>query len=101
MTGEIIEALFPAQLLNWARNRSGGVRRLFDAGSGRLGQVVFETNLLHRLEAWANLSEVGPNASPASCSSLAGREMARRKLSNRPLVGSTHRWVPRASFPRN
>ncbi|PWJ81666.1 hypothetical protein C7441_110203 [Pseudaminobacter salicylatoxidans] len=53
MTGEITEAPFPAQLLNWAGNRSGGVRRLFDAGSGRPGQAVFETNLLHRLEAWA------------------------------------------------
>ena len=50
---EATVAPFPAQLLNWAGNRSGGVRRLFDAGSGRPGQTVFETNLLQRLEAWA------------------------------------------------
>ena len=31
----------------------GGVRRLFDDDSGRPGDVVFETNLLHRLEAWS------------------------------------------------
>ena len=53
MTGETKVAPFPAQLLNWAGNRSGGVRRLFDVDSGRPGQAVFETNLLHRLQAWA------------------------------------------------
>jgi len=46
-------AEFPAQLVNWAGHRAGGVRRLFDDESGRPGSVVFETNLLHRLEAWA------------------------------------------------
>lgn len=64
MTGEITEAPFPAQLLNWAGNRSGGVRRLFDAGSGRPGQAVFETNLLHRLEAWARSIASGPDGVP-------------------------------------
>ena len=45
-------AAFPSGLLDWAGNRSGGVRRLFDAHSGRPGKAVFETNLLHRLRAW-------------------------------------------------
>ena len=39
---------FPAQLLNWAGNRSGGVRRPFDESSGRPGADVFKTNLLAR-----------------------------------------------------
>jgi hypothetical protein len=47
-------APYPAQLLNWAGNRSGGVRRLFDSKSGRPGKAVFETNLLHRLEQWTS-----------------------------------------------
>lgn len=51
---------YPAGLLDWAGNRGGGVRRLFDArsgrpgGSGRPGEGVFETNLLHRLRRWAD-----------------------------------------------
>lgn len=44
---------FPAKLVNWAGHRAGGVRRLFDDDSGRPGDIIFETNLLHRLEAWA------------------------------------------------
>ena len=47
------EPLFPAGLQNWAGNRSGGVRRLFDEASGRPGQRVLATNLLDRLKAWA------------------------------------------------
>jgi hypothetical protein len=43
----------PAQLWNWAGHKSGGVKRLFHAGSGRpTGQVV-RTPLLARLEQWA------------------------------------------------
>lgn len=64
MTGEATMAPFPAQLLNWAGNRSGGVRRLFDDESGRPGQAVFETNLLHRLEAWAGRIVSGPDSVP-------------------------------------
>lgn len=45
-------APFPAQLLSWAGNRSGGVRRLFDEQSGRPGETVFRTNLLVRLQQW-------------------------------------------------
>ena len=45
-------APFPAQLLSWAGNRSGGVRRLFDEQSGRPGVTVFRTNLLARLQQW-------------------------------------------------
>lgn len=52
---------FPAQLLDWAGNRSGGVRRPFDESSGRPGgQEVFKTNLLAKLERWC--SEVGAGA---------------------------------------
>lgn len=44
---------FPAGLQNWAGNRSGGVRRLFDDSSGRPGDTVLTTNLLDRLKTWA------------------------------------------------
>lgn len=43
---------FPAQLLEWAGNRSGGVRRPFDQSSGRPGDQVFKTNLLAKLQSW-------------------------------------------------
>ena len=64
MTGESIVAPYPAQLLNWAGNRAGGVRRLFDDTSGRPGKAVFETNLLHRLETWAGSIASGPGGVP-------------------------------------
>lgn len=54
---------FPAQLLDWAGNRSGGVRRPFDDSSGRPGEQVFNTNLLAKLERWC--TEVGEGASTA------------------------------------
>ncbi len=56
-------ARYPAQLLEWAGNRSGGVRRPFDEGSGRPGEQVFRTNLLARLEQWC--SEIGSALSHA------------------------------------
>lgn len=59
MTGEDTAAPFPAQLLNWAGNRSGGVRRLFDNSSGRPGGTVYQTNLLHLLKSWAESIAAG------------------------------------------
>lgn len=53
MTEVLSVTPFPAQLLNWAGNRSGGVRRLFDNSSGRPGGTVYQTNLLHLLKSWA------------------------------------------------
>ena len=47
------ERPFPSGLLDWAGHRGGGVRRLFDDNSGRPGEAVFETNLLHRLRQWS------------------------------------------------
>ncbi len=58
------KTVFPAQLVNWSGNRSGGVRRLFDEGSGRPGEGVFETNLLHKLEDWARRWTSDPNCVP-------------------------------------
>jgi hypothetical protein len=56
--------IFPAGLLDWAGNRGGGVRRLFDPHSGRPGKAVFETNLLQKLRDWtrcvANLKPETP-----------------------------------------
>lgn len=61
---DISQAPFPAQLLNWAGNRAGGVRRLFDETSGRPGEAVFKTNLLHRLEAWSAAVVEAPGSTP-------------------------------------
>lgn len=49
------EPSFPAGLLDWAGHRAGGVRRLFDEGSGRPSGALIETALLQRLREWAGL----------------------------------------------
>lgn len=46
-------ASFPRDLLQWAGHHSGGVKRLFDADSGRPGKELLRTNLIGRLELWA------------------------------------------------
>lgn len=43
---------FPQGLLDWAGHRSGGVRRLFHAESGRPSGRVIRTNLIERLDGW-------------------------------------------------
>jgi hypothetical protein len=43
---------FPKNLLHWAGHHSGGVKRLFDAGSGRPGRELLRTSLIGRLEKW-------------------------------------------------
>lgn len=54
-------APFPAELVNWAGHRAGGVRRLFDDQSGRPGSDIFRTNLLTRLQQWcAGIGAGGP-----------------------------------------
>lgn len=47
--------VFPAQLIDWSGNRSGGVRRFFDENSGRPSGEVIQTSLLDRLHEWARL----------------------------------------------
>ncbi len=55
---------YPAQLVDWSGNRSGGVRRCFDPGSGRPSGEVIQTNLLDRLHAWARAIAVGQPGTP-------------------------------------
>jgi hypothetical protein len=50
---EQINPSFPDELLDWAGHRAGGVRRLFNSGSGRPSGAVIHTPLLARLEVWA------------------------------------------------
>lgn len=53
---------FPGELVDWAGNHSGGVKRLFDSHSGRAGKDLLRTNLLSRLESWAgDLAAGAPN----------------------------------------
>ncbi|MDE3799578.1 hypothetical protein I7G59_19940 [Sinorhizobium meliloti] len=56
---------FPTQLLTWAGNRSGGVRRLFDESSGRpAGRHPFRTHLLAKLQQWCDEIGAGVEAAP-------------------------------------
>ena len=71
---------FPAELLNWAGNRSGGVRRLFDEASGRPGGTVFETNLLHRLQGWADALSTGDPDAPRILLLEIGRASCRERV---------------------
>lgn len=48
-----VEPIFPQDLLEWAGNHAGGVKRLFDPGSGRPGKELLRTGLINRLERWA------------------------------------------------
>lgn len=45
---------YPEELLEWAGNRAGGVKKLFYAGSGRPSGDVIQTLLLERLDKWAS-----------------------------------------------
>ncbi|MES2937453.1 MAG: hypothetical protein V4864_07205 [Pseudomonadota bacterium] len=44
---------FPGGLVEWSGHRSGGVRRMFDTGSGRPGGEIVSTSLIARLLQWA------------------------------------------------
>lgn len=45
---------FPNELVDWAGHHSGGVKRLFDDNSGRSGKALLKTNLLSKLQDWAD-----------------------------------------------
>ena len=62
---DIVNTKYPAGLLEWAGHRSGGVRRIFDEGSGRPTRgAVLETPLLARLRAWADAVVAGVGGTP-------------------------------------
>lgn len=49
-----VDTCFPKDLVEWTGDHSGGVKRLFDAQSGRSGMDLLRTNLISKLEAWAS-----------------------------------------------
>lgn len=55
---------FPAELVDWSGNRSGGVRRFFDEKSGRPSGDVIQTSLLDRLHSWASSLAEGASGTP-------------------------------------
>ena len=55
---------YPSALLDWAGHHSGGVRRLLDDNSGRPNKDVLLTNLLSRLESWAQQISTGAPETP-------------------------------------
>ncbi|WP_191833590.1 hypothetical protein [Pseudomonas fluorescens] len=46
-------ARYPAALVDWAGHHSGGVKRLLDKASGQPNKKLLRTNLLARLQDWA------------------------------------------------
>lgn len=57
---------FPGRLLDWAGHRSGGVRRLFDEGSGRPSGGIIQTRLLGRLTTWVEALVNGNSETPTT-----------------------------------
>jgi hypothetical protein len=55
---------FPSGLVEWAGNHSGGVKRLFDAHSGRPGRELLRTRLIGKLEEWAGAIGSGIPGTP-------------------------------------
>lgn len=55
---------FPAGLVEWAGNHSGGVKRLFDDRSGRPGRELLRTRLIGKLEDWATAVGDGTAGTP-------------------------------------
>ena len=55
---------FPTDLIEWAGHHSGGVKRLFDSRSGRPGKELLRTNLINRLEFWAEEVAAGAPETP-------------------------------------
>ncbi|WP_080635323.1 hypothetical protein [Pseudomonas asplenii] len=47
-------AHYPSALVDWAGHHSGGVKRLLDKNSGQPNKKRLQTNLLSRLQDWAN-----------------------------------------------
>lgn len=52
MSEEAHDGQFPGGLTEWAGNRSGGVRRMFDEDSGRPNGTNLKTRLLEKLRDW-------------------------------------------------
>lgn len=55
---------FPDGLLAWAGHHSGGVKRLFDANSGRPGKELLRTCLISKLEHWVKQLAKGESGTP-------------------------------------
>lgn len=60
---DVMSPIFPRELIQWAGQHSGGVKRLFDSTSGRPSKALLRTNLIQKLEIWAeSISQVRESA---------------------------------------
>ncbi len=83
-----MQPLFPRALLDWAGNHAGGVKRLFDSHSGRPAKDLLRTNLLKRLEEWANSLSVREPACPRVVLLVGGPGNGKTEA-----IESTIRWL--------
>ncbi|MBY4731763.1 MULTISPECIES: hypothetical protein [Cupriavidus] len=58
------EVQYPRDLVGWAGHHAGGVKRLFDARSGRPSGELIRTGLILRLEAWVKAIASGIEGTP-------------------------------------
>ena len=63
-SSQLEEAQYPAALVDWAGHHSGGVKRLLDEKSGQPNKQLLRTNLLSRLQDWANRLPTEASTSP-------------------------------------
>lgn len=83
-----MQAPFPRALVDWAGNHSGGVKRLFDSESGRPAKDLLKTNLLTRLEGWADALATGDPACPKVVLLVGGPGNGKTEA-----IESTIRWL--------
>ena len=79
---------FPRALVDWAGNHAGGVKRLFDSHSGRPAKDLLKTNLLGRLENWADSIADGDPTCPRVVLLVGGPGNGKTEA-----IESTIRWL--------
>lgn len=79
---------FPHALVDWAGSHAGGVKRLFDSYSGRPAKDLLKTNLLVKLESWANSLAAGDPTCPRIVLLVGGPGNGKTEA-----IESTIRWL--------
>lgn len=81
-------AAYPAALVDWAGHHSGGVKRLLDPHSGQPNKQLLRTNLLSRLETWAQQLAEGVTEVPRIVLLVGGPGNGKTEA-----IDSTIRWL--------
>lgn len=81
-------ARYPAALVDWAGHHSGGVKRLLDKNSGQPNKQLLRTNLLSRLQGWAEKLPTATSSIPRIVLLVGGPGNGKTEA-----IESTIRWL--------